>query len=107
MRKSKVQRQEARRGRRKMLRRAEKPDRVEARYTVVREDDIRQPKYLYAEAAEGFDKAHAEELALYVKGQTARYTVVPLEVHRWARAKGEPISPQAALAAYRSEHGDA
>jgi hypothetical protein len=107
MRKSKVARQEARRGRRKMLRRAEKPDRVEARYTVVREDDVRIPKYLFSEAAEGFDRAHAEELAYHVTGQRTRYAVVPLEVHRWARAKGEPLSPQAALAAFRGENPDA
>ncbi len=110
MRRSKVQRQEARRERRVKLggRGAGKKDKpTETRYTVVLREDCRRGKYLWAEHAEGFDRAHAEQLAEPVHGQRDRYTVVPLEVHRWARAKGEPMSADKALSHYRAEAGDA
>lgn len=109
MRRSKVQRQEARRERRLGLRRPAKKD-VKSepeRYSVVLREDVRQGKYLWAEHADGFDKAHAEQLAEPVHGQRDRYTVVPIEVQRWARAKGEPIGADKALAHYSAEVGDA
>jgi hypothetical protein len=38
-----------------------------------------------------------------VPGQESRYAVLPLDVHRWARSKGEPMSPKAALAGFEKE----
>ena len=86
----------------KLRRKREEPKPAE-RYTVVREDDCRIPKYLFSEAADGFGKEHAVELAYHVKGQRARYAVVPLAVHRWARNQGRPLTAQEAVNQYEPE----
>ena len=107
MRRSKVQRQEARREKVASLRqrtaqkKEDKP--AEVRYTVVKTDDARQGKYLWC-AYEGVTLEHAERLAAPVPGQTVRYTVVPVEVHRFARTLGEPISPPKAQLAYEHKN---
>ena len=106
MRQSKVKRQESRREKKRPSFRAKKEEKSEpTRYTVVYADDVRQPKYLYcgAESFDGYPLEHAERLAAPVPGQQNRYAVVPLEVHRWARAQGEPLSPKTAIAAYEKE----
>ena len=93
-----------------MLRRKKVPRKDKAptiRYTVVREDDAREPKYLYAEAAEGFTLEHAEQLAQPVKGQRCNYAVVPLHVNRQARAAGVPLTAAQALSRFPSESDDA
>jgi hypothetical protein len=107
MRRSKVQRQEARREKRGRLGiRPKKEEKVEpTHYTVVYAEDVRQPKYLFcgAESFDGYPLEHAERLAAPVPGQESRYAVLPLDVHRWARSKGEPMSPKAALAGFEKE----
>ena len=103
-----MQRQEARRERRlKTFRRAEKEPKAETRYTVVLRTDARIPKYLYSEAADGFTRQHAEDLAAPVDGQEAKYAVVPLEVHRFARKMGEPLTPAAATTEFLQSEGQA
>ena len=99
-----MQRQEARRERGLKLRRpAKKEEKAEAeRYVVVRVDDARQGKYLWCDS-EGTTLEHAERLAAPVPGQSQKYAVVPIEVQRFARSLGEPISPAAAVAKYRSQ----
>ena len=101
MRRSKVQRQEARRERRlKTFRRKENKDEQGPQmFTVVRTDDARHGKYLWCEH-EGMTLEQAERLAAPVPGQTVRYSVVPIEVHRFARTLGEPVSPPKAQLAY-------
>ncbi len=74
--------------------RKEKP--AEVRYTIVRSDDARVPKYLHAEASDGFNLDHARSLAEPVSGQCA-YSVVPVSAWEAARALGEPISAGAAM----------
>jgi hypothetical protein len=108
MRQSKVKRQEAKRERGRLFggRMRQKEEKAEpTRYTVVCAEDVRQPKYLFcgAESFDGYPLEHAERLAAPVPGQENRYAVVPLEVHRWARAQGEPLSPKAAMAGYEKE----
>lgn len=99
-----MQRQEARRERGLKLRRpAKKEEKAEPeRYVVVRVDDARQGKYLWCDS-EGTTLEHAERLAAPVPGQSQKYAVVPIEVQRFARSLGEPISPAAAVAKYRSQ----
>ena len=80
---------------RKKAERKEKP--VEVRYTVVRVDDVRIPKYLHSEASLGFTVDHANALAAPVDGQLHRYVTVPLDVHQRAREHGEPIDSAQAL----------
>lgn len=87
----------------KLRRKKREEEKPAERFTVVREDDCRIPKYLFSEAADGFGREHAERLAYHVRGQTARYVVVPLEVHRYARQQGQPLTPQAAQAAYDAQ----
>lgn len=72
------------------------------RYTVVKTDDARVGKYLWCEH-EGITLEHAERLAAPVPGQTESYTVLPIEVHRFARSLGEPISPAAATAKFKAQ----
>lgn len=73
------------------------------RFNVVLQDDCRQGKYLWAgEHADGFSLEHAQALAAPA-GQREKYAVVPLEVHRWARSQGKPISAQRAVNAYPGE----
>jgi len=107
MRRSKVQRQEERRERGRIFgKRVKKEEKAEpARYTVVFVDDVRQPKYLYcgSESFDGYPLEHAERLAAPVPGQEQRYTVIALDVHRWARGQGEPMTAKAAIAAYKAE----
>ena len=106
MRRSKVQRQEARREKVASLRqrtaqkKEDKP--AEVRYTVVKTDDARQGKYLWC-AYEGVTLEHAERLAAPVPGQQQRYSVIPVDVHRFARDLGEPINAQKAIAKYEAE----
>ena len=97
-----MQRQEARRERGLKLRRPAKKEEKDApeRYVVVRVDDARQGKYLWCDS-EGTTLEHAERLAAPVPGQSQKYAVVPIEVQRFARSLGEPISPAAAVAKYR------
>ena len=99
-----MQRQEARRERGLKLRRpAKKEEKAEPeRYVVVRVDDARQGKYLWCDS-EGTTLEHAERLAAPVPGQSQKYAVVPIEVQRFARSLGEPISPAAAVAKYREQ----
>lgn len=101
MRRSKVQRQEARREKLSRFRGPGKKEEKSAPqlYTVVRTDDARQGKYLWCEY-EGITLEHAERLAAPVPGQSVRYSVVPVDVHRFARSLGEPISSPKALLAY-------
>lgn len=101
MRRSKVQRQEERRERRAKTQRrvADKEPKTEVRYTVVRTDDARQGKYLWC-AYEGVTLEHAERLAAPVPGQAQRYSVVPVEVHRFAREMGEPVTAPKAIHCY-------
>lgn len=101
MRRSKVQRQEARREKLSRFRGLGKKEEKSAPelYTVVRTDDARQGKYLWCEY-EGVTLEHAERLAAPVPGQSQRYSVVPVEVHRFARSLGEPITPPKAQLAY-------
>ena len=80
--------------------RKEKGEQV--RYTVVRSDDARHGKYLWC-AYEGISLEHAERLAAPVPGQAQAYSVVPVEVHRFARELGEPISPAAAIAKFNAQ----
>lgn len=107
MRRSKVQRQEARREKkgRTSFRVKKEEAAGPTRYTVVYAEDVRQPKYLFcgAESFDGYPLEHAERLAAPVPGQESRYAVLPLDVHRWARSKGEPMSPKAALAGFEKE----
>jgi hypothetical protein len=108
MRQSKVKRQEAKRERGRLFgaKTRQKEEKVEpTRYTVVYAEDVRQPKYLFcgAESFDGYPLEHAERLAAPVPGQQSRYAVLPLDVHRWARSKGEPMSPKAALAGFEKE----
>ena len=104
MRRSKVQRQEARREKLSRFRGPGKKEEKSAPqlYTVVRTDDARQGKYLWCEY-EGITLEHAERLAAPVPGQTESYAVVPIDVHRFARSLGEPISPAAATAKYQAQ----
>lgn len=104
MRRSKVQRQEARREKLSRFRGPGKKEEKSAPelYTVVRTDDARQGKYLWCEY-EGITLEHAERLAAPVPGQSVSYTVVPVDVHRFARSLGEPISPSAATAKYQAQ----
>lgn len=74
--------------------RKEKP--AEIRYTVVQSFDARIPKYLHAEASNGFNLDHARSLAEPVSGQCA-YSVVPVSAWEAARRLGEPISAGAAM----------
>lgn len=102
MRQSKVKRQESRRERGRLFggaarRKEEKADPV--RYTVVHLDDARRGKYLWC-AYEGITLEHAERLAAPVPGQAERYTVIPVDVHRWAREQGEPLTAKAAMQGY-------
>jgi len=102
VRRSKVQRQEARRERKSVFggRGKKKEEKTEPeRFTVVRTDDARQGKYLWC-AYEGISLEHAERLAAPVPGQEQRYTVIPVEAHRLAREMGEPITAPKALLAY-------
>lgn len=107
MRRSKVARQEARRGKTASLRqRAKKEEKpAEARFTVVRTDDARQGKYLWC-AYEGTTLDHAERLAAPVPGQEQSYNVVPVEVHEFARTLGEPVSAAEALRRYEEAGSD-
>ena len=104
MRRSKVQRQEARREKLSRFRGPGKKEEKSAPqlYTVVRTDDARQGKYLWCEH-EGITLEHAERLAAPVPGQAQAYTVVPVDVHRFARSLGEPISPKAATAKFKAQ----
>ena len=99
-----MQRQEAKRERKLSLRRPVKKEDKDAPelYSVVRTDDARHGKYLWC-AYEGITLEHAERLAAPVPGQAQAYSVVPVEVHRFARELGEPISPAAAIAKFKSE----
>ena len=109
MRQSKVKRQEAKRERGRLFgaRTRKKEEKAEGPtlYTVVFADDVRQTKYLYcgAESFDGYPLEHAERLAAPVPGQESRYTVLPIEVHRWARAQGEPMSAKAAIAGFKEQ----
>jgi hypothetical protein len=86
--------------RRKKAERKEKPE--PKRFAVVSVRDARVPKYLVPanEDADGFTPEQAARLAERVPGQREIYTTVPIEVFRFARAMGEPISPPMAVAAY-------
>lgn len=75
------------------------------RFNVVLQADCRQGKYLFAEEADGFSLEHAQALASPA-GQRETYSVVPLEVHRWARAQGEPISAQKAVNRFAQEESN-
>jgi len=104
MRRSKVQRQEERRERGRIFgKRVKKEEKAEPqRFTVVHTDDARRGKYLWC-AYEGVNYEHAERLAAPVPGQIHAYTVIPVDVHRWARGQGEPMTAKAAIAAYKAE----
>lgn len=99
MRRSKIQRQEARRERTKqahgrvLQKKAEAQE--EQRFMVVRADDCRIPKYLHKEGGRGFEESLALQLAEPVPAQASAgvlYEVVPLHVFQGARDAGEPIS---------------
>lgn len=98
-----MQRQEERRERRLKLRRPVKKEEKDApqMFTVVRADDARQGKYLWCDF-EGTTLEHAERLAAPVPGQQQKYVVVPIEVQRFARKLGEPITPAAAVRKYEA-----
>jgi hypothetical protein len=104
VRRSKVQRQEARREKLSRFRGPAKKQEKSAPklYTVVRTDDARQGKYLWCEY-EGITLDHAERLAAPVPGQEVRYSVVPVEVHRWARSTGTPLTASEALEGFAQE----
>jgi len=80
--------------RRKKVERKDKP--VQERWVVVDPFDCRVAKYPPAvgmtdDDVQGFEFAHATELAAAVTGQT-RWEVVRLRAWRLARAAGEPVS---------------
>ena len=105
MRRAKVQRQEERREKRlKFGRRPKKESKAEGPtlYTVVLAEDVRQTKYHYcgADGFDGYTLEHAERLAAPVPGQRQSYAVLPVDVHRWARAQGKPIGVKAAIAGF-------
>ena len=99
-----MQRQEAKRERKLSLRRPVKKEDKNAPelYSVVRVDDARQGKYLWCDF-EGTTLEHAERLAAPVPGQEQRYSVIPVDVHRFARDLGEPINAQKAIVKYEAE----
>lgn len=69
---------------------------------VALAQDCRVPKYPFLCAPVGFDEHVAHRLAELVDG-APRYAVLPLDVFRWARAQGEPITAQEALERYELE----
>lgn len=84
--------------RRKKAERKDKP--VQERWVVVDPLDCRVSKYPPAVGmvdadVQGFEFAHATELAAAVTGQS-RWEVVRLRAWRLARAGGEPVSAVAA-----------
>lgn len=84
--------------RRKKAERKDKP--VQERWVVVDPLDCRVSKYPPAVGmvdadVQGFEFAHATELAAHVTGQS-RWEVVRLRAWRLARAGGEPVSAVAA-----------
>lgn len=103
MRRSKVQRQEARRERRGGIlnRRKSTGEKVEQpRWVVVEADDCRVPKYLVNGSPAGFERQLAESLAQRAHPDQREYTVVEVEVFAWARAQGEPVSAAKANARF-------
>ena len=79
---------------RKKVLRKDKP--VQDRWVVCDPFDCRQVKYPPAvgmtdDDVQGFEFAHATELAAHVTGQT-RWEVVRLRAWRLARANGVPVS---------------
>ncbi len=108
MRRSKVQRQEARRERRGSVlgRRKEAGEkREEARWIPVAADDCRVPKYLVNGNPAGFERQLADNLAKRAHPEQREYTVVEVEVFVWARAQGEPISAAKAVSSYEPQDG--
>lgn len=79
------------------LKRKDKPSEGAPRWVVVEANDCRVPKYLVNGQAAGFEKALALTLAARAHPGQTEYTVVEVDVFRWARALGEPISAQKAL----------
>ena len=80
--------------RRKKVERKDKP--VQERWICVDPVDCRVAKYPPAvgmtdDDVQGFEFAHATELAAHVTGQS-RWEVVRLRAWRLARANGEPVS---------------
>jgi hypothetical protein len=106
VRRSKVQRQEARRERRGGLlgaRKAKDDRRAEARWVVVEAADCRVPKYLVNGNPAGFERELADSLAKRAHPDQREYTVVDVEVFAWARALGEPVSAARAVAEFVPE----
>jgi len=80
--------------RRKKVERKDKP--VQERWVVVDPVDCRVAKYPPAvgmtdDDVQGFEFAHATELAAAVTGQT-RWDVVRVRAWRWGRVNGVPVS---------------
>ena len=85
----------------KKVARKEKP--AEVRFTIVRDDDVRIPKYLHNDSHDGFSEWHARQLASEVPGQQFRYAAVPVHVFEQARAAGEPVSAATAVTRFQLE----
>lgn len=74
---------------------------LENRQTVVSQRDVRVTKYLPSAGFDGFSREHAAALAFGVADGQA-FTVVPVQVQRWAReAPDAPSDPQKAWALFR------
>ncbi len=110
MRRSKVQRQEAKRERRGGLmgaRKAKDDRKAEARWVVVEADDCRVPKYLVNGRPAGFERQLADSLAERAHPSQRKYTVVAVDVFVWARAQGEPITAARAAAEFVAQEDGA
>ena len=91
--------------RRKKRERKEKPE--PERHVIVELDDARILKYPAAADPFGFTPEHAVSLAEPVPNQRP-YAVIPVDVFRWARAQGRPMTAREALRDYvpPTEGGD-
>lgn len=77
------------------IKREEKPE--QPKWVVVEAADCRVPKYLIGGKPAGFEKPLALTLAARAHPGQPEYTVVEVDVFRWARALGEPVSAQRAV----------
>lgn len=79
---------------RKKIKRKEKPE--PERHVIVESADVRILKYPAASDPFGFTPDHAARLAMPVPDQRP-YDVIPVEVFKFARAQGRPMSTKEAL----------
>lgn len=81
--------------RRKKRERKEKPE--PERYVIVEREDVRILKYGARDDPFGFTPEHAAALGAPAPGQVTEFDVIPVEVFKFARAAGRPMTAAEAV----------